>query len=255
LSQPPATLLCFDYGERRIGVAVGQTLTGTATPLETLPARDGNPDWDRVATLVAEWQPDALVVGLPLNMDDTEQELTARARRFGNRLHGRLGLTVHFADERLSTREARDRERQADLVAGHEYDRHGAQTLDGHERDDHPGRASYVLRLVRGEPGRAHGREERVVHELHEPNHAGHPRRRREMHREQRRDPVAHRIVGERRRSIDPSRPVAIRAVPPSGTQRRRLNARVITSNTEPVVVPEYCGYSGRQTMRCAPSW
>ena len=106
----PATLLGFDFGERRIGVAVGQTLTGTATPLTTLPARDGTPDWERIAALVREWQPDALVVGLPLNMDGSEQTLTARARRFGNRLRARVALPLHFADERLSTREARDRE-------------------------------------------------------------------------------------------------------------------------------------------------
>jgi len=105
-----ATLLCFDYGEKRIGVAVGQTLTGTATPLATLPAREGAPDWARVAALVAEWSPDALVVGLPLNMDGTEQALTGRARRFANRLRGRHALPLHFADERLSTREARGRE-------------------------------------------------------------------------------------------------------------------------------------------------
>ena len=109
----PATLLGFDFGERRIGVAVGQTLTGTATPLTTLPARDGTPDWERIAALVREWQPDALVVGLPLNMDGSEQTLTARARRFGNRLRARVALPLHFADERLSTREARDREGDA----------------------------------------------------------------------------------------------------------------------------------------------
>ena len=110
MSGGAATALCFDYGEKRIGVAVGQTVTGTATPLATLAARDGTPDWSRVAALVAEWSPDALVVGLPLNMDGTEQALTARARRFANRLRGRHRLPLHFADERLSTREARARE-------------------------------------------------------------------------------------------------------------------------------------------------
>jgi putative Holliday junction resolvase len=111
VSGTAATLLGFDYGERRIGVAVGQTLTGTATALATLPARDGEPDWQRLAVLLEEWHPDALVVGLPLNMDGSEQTLTQRARRFGNRLRGRHRLPVHFADERLSTREARGRER------------------------------------------------------------------------------------------------------------------------------------------------
>ena len=110
MSSQALTLLCFDYGEKRIGVAVGQTLTGTATALTTLTARAGRPDWDRVASLIEEWQPQALVVGLPLNMDGTEQDLSARARRFANRLKGRHELPLHFADERLSTREARDRE-------------------------------------------------------------------------------------------------------------------------------------------------
>jgi len=110
LSQRPATLLGFDYGDRRIGVAVGQTLTGTATPLATLSASHGRPNWEAVRALVEAWRPDALVVGLPLNMDGTEQEVTARARRFARRLQARHELPLHFADERLSTREARARE-------------------------------------------------------------------------------------------------------------------------------------------------
>ena len=110
VSAAPITLLCFDYGEKRIGVAVGQTLTGTATALRTLAARAGAPDWSAVDALLAEWRPDALVVGLPLNMDGSEQPLTARARRFARRLAQRHPLPLYFADERLSTREARGRE-------------------------------------------------------------------------------------------------------------------------------------------------
>jgi putative Holliday junction resolvase len=109
-SNAPVTLLCFDYGEKRIGVAVGQTLTGTATALSTLAARAGAPDWNALAALLAEWDPDALVLGLPLNMDGTEQPLTARVRRFARRLSQRHPLPLYFADERLSTREARSRE-------------------------------------------------------------------------------------------------------------------------------------------------
>ena len=104
------TLIGFDYGEKRIGVAVGQTLTGTATPLATLAARYGKPDWNKVRAIVEQWQPDALVVGLPLNMDGTEQKATREARRFARRLKEHHPLPIHFADERLSTREARDRE-------------------------------------------------------------------------------------------------------------------------------------------------
>ena len=102
----PKTLIAFDFGERRIGAAVGQTVTRTATPLETIPVRREKPDWNAIDRLIGAWKPDALVVGLPLNMDGTEQRVTAQARRFANRLHGRSGLPVHLADERLSTREA-----------------------------------------------------------------------------------------------------------------------------------------------------
>lgn len=101
------TLLCFDYGTRTIGVAVGQSVTRSATPLNALPARDGIPRWETVQALLEEWQPDLLLVGLPVNMDGTESELSRRARKFANRLHGRFGYRVELADERLSSFEAR----------------------------------------------------------------------------------------------------------------------------------------------------
>lgn len=100
-------LLGFDYGPRKIGVAVGQTLTGTASPLETLRARQDQPDWDGIQRLIQTWQPEALVVGLPYNMDDTEVAWAGRARRFARQLEGRFRLPVHLVDERLTTREAR----------------------------------------------------------------------------------------------------------------------------------------------------
>lgn len=109
MTEETKTLICFDFGEKRIGAAIGQTVTRTATPLQTIPVRGARPDWPAIDRLIAEWTPDALVVGLPLNMDGTEQWITARARRFANRLHGRSGLPVHLADERLSTREAWNR--------------------------------------------------------------------------------------------------------------------------------------------------
>nr|WP_310616023.1 Holliday junction resolvase RuvX [Pantoea cypripedii] len=101
------TLLGFDFGTKSIGVAVGQQLTGTARALTALKAQDGTPDWSQIERLLKEWQPDYVVVGLPLNMDGTEQELTVRARKFANRLHGRFGVRVELQDERLSTVEAR----------------------------------------------------------------------------------------------------------------------------------------------------
>ncbi len=101
-----STLLGFDYGTRRIGVAVGQTITGTASALTTLLAVQQRPDWDRIGELIATWQPDALVVGLPFNMDDTETEVASQARRFARQLEGRYRLPVHLVDERLTSLEA-----------------------------------------------------------------------------------------------------------------------------------------------------
>ncbi|MBP2835488.1 Holliday junction resolvase RuvX [Dickeya parazeae] len=114
------TLLAFDFGTRSIGVAIGQEITGTARPLTSLKAQDGIPDWQKVEKLLNEWQPALVIVGLPLNMDGTEQPLTARARKFSQRLQGRFGVTVELHDERLSTVEAR-----ADL-----FERGGFRALD-----------------------------------------------------------------------------------------------------------------------------
>jgi putative holliday junction resolvase len=100
------TLLGFDYGTAKIGVAVGQTLTATASPLVTLRAVQQRPDWDAIGRLITEWQPAALVVGLPFNMDDSEAEVAPRARRFAHQLEGRYRLPVHLVDERLTSKEA-----------------------------------------------------------------------------------------------------------------------------------------------------
>lgn len=100
-------LLGFDYGTRQIGVAVGQAITGQARELCVLKAQNGVPDWQRVDALIREWQPDAIVVGLPLNMDGTPSEMSERAAKFARRLHGRFNLPVHTHDERLTTFEAK----------------------------------------------------------------------------------------------------------------------------------------------------
>lgn len=100
------TLLGFDYGTRHIGVAVGQALTGDARPLETLGTVNDKPDWSAIARLIETWRPSALVVGIPLNMDGSEQDMTHAARRFARQLEGRFGLAVHPVDERLSSIEA-----------------------------------------------------------------------------------------------------------------------------------------------------
>ncbi|MBK9132196.1 MAG: Holliday junction resolvase RuvX [Gammaproteobacteria bacterium] len=106
MTESGRTLLGFDYGTQQIGVAVGQELTATSTPLATLASRNENPDWDAITRLIEAWRPAALVVGIPLNMDGTEQPMTESARRFARRLEGRYRLPVHLADERLSTVEA-----------------------------------------------------------------------------------------------------------------------------------------------------
>jgi putative holliday junction resolvase len=100
-------VLGFDYGTRQIGVASGQSLTGSAAPVTVLRARDGIPDWEQIARLISEWKPDALVVGLPLNMDGTPSEMSERAEKFARRLEGRFNIKVHRVDERLSTFEAK----------------------------------------------------------------------------------------------------------------------------------------------------
>ena len=102
------TFLGFDFGMKNIGVAVGQELTKTANPLTVIKAREGIPNWDQIKTLLDQWSPQLLVVGLPINMDGSEQEMTAAARRFGNRLNSRFHIPVDWQDERLTTFEALD---------------------------------------------------------------------------------------------------------------------------------------------------
>ncbi|MCZ6710614.1 MAG: Holliday junction resolvase RuvX [Gammaproteobacteria bacterium] len=96
-------VLAFDFGLRHIGVAVGQAVTCTASPLITLKAANGTPSWSDVGALVKEWAPTTLVVGLPLNMDDSESEMSALARAFADKLVRRFALPVEMVDERLTT--------------------------------------------------------------------------------------------------------------------------------------------------------
>ena len=106
MSASPRVLLGFDFGTKRIGVAVGQELTRSARALITLNNRNGAPDWEAISRLIDEWKPAALVVGMPLNLDGSDHEITRLARRFGNRLRGRYNLPVYTMDERLSSAEA-----------------------------------------------------------------------------------------------------------------------------------------------------
>lgn len=99
--------LAFDYGTQRIGIAVGQTLTGTASALDPIKARQGIPDWTEVQKIIDTWQPDLLVVGIPYYMDGSESKMSQAARKFARRLSGRFNLPFFEVDERLSTFEAR----------------------------------------------------------------------------------------------------------------------------------------------------
>lgn len=101
--------LAFDYGEKRIGAAVGDDLTGTARPLPTL----GSKDWPAILRIIAEWKPSALIVGLPLDEAGAEQAMTSAARKFAQQLQERSRLTVHVCDERYSSRAADDELRDA----------------------------------------------------------------------------------------------------------------------------------------------
>jgi len=101
------TFICFDYGKKRTGVAVGQALTRTASELETIKAVDNKPDWQSISRIISQWQPDAFVLGLPLNDDGSDHTTTKAVRKFSNQLKSHYSLPVHFVDERLSSREAR----------------------------------------------------------------------------------------------------------------------------------------------------
>jgi len=97
------TFLAFDFGTRRIGIAVGNTLTGNARPLDTINDEKNDVRFARIGELLAEWQPAALVVGLPCNDDGTPHEMTALCRRFANRLKGRFNLPTLLVDERYTS--------------------------------------------------------------------------------------------------------------------------------------------------------
>jgi len=100
------TILGFDFGTKRIGIAIGQEVTATANPLITINAVKHKPDWESISKIIKEWQPDLFVVGLPVHMDGSEQPMTQAAKRFSNQLNGRYQIPVALMDERLSSDEA-----------------------------------------------------------------------------------------------------------------------------------------------------
>ena len=101
--QRPITILAFDYGTRRVGVAVGNTETKVSQALKTIAAANAEILFQKLENLIKEWQPDQIVVGLPTHPDGSEHEMTAKSKRFGNQLHGRFNLPVSWVDERYTS--------------------------------------------------------------------------------------------------------------------------------------------------------
>ena len=108
--------LAFDFGTQRIGVAFGQSVTGTASAVTVLRARDGQPRWNEMAQLVEQWKPDVFLAGMPYNIDGTVSELLGRAEKFARRLQERFEKPCYGMDERLSSREAIERLVEANTV-------------------------------------------------------------------------------------------------------------------------------------------
>lgn len=120
------SVMGFDFGTKRIGIAIGQRLTGNAEPLPPIKARDGIPDWDALLNIINEWKPDAFVTGLPLNMDGSTSDMSLRANKFARRLEGRYHRPSYTHDERLTSFEAKG------IVMSHTGERDfGRYSVDG----------------------------------------------------------------------------------------------------------------------------
>ncbi len=103
LAGEPVTVMAFDYGTRRVGVAVGNSVSKSGQPLKTIAAPNIGMLFQEIGGLIAQWEPKSLVVGLPSHPDGTAHEMTGKAKRFGNQLHGRFGLPVTWVDERYTS--------------------------------------------------------------------------------------------------------------------------------------------------------
>ena len=102
------TVLAFDFGLKQIGVAFGQRITNQSTGIKIIKAKNGVPNWNEIKTIVEEWNPNTLVVGLPINMDDSESDMSKLTRTFAKGLKDRIHKSVKLMDERLSSREAKN---------------------------------------------------------------------------------------------------------------------------------------------------
>ena len=105
----PVTVMSFDYGTVKIGIAIGQSISSTAEPLTIIKAKDGIPDWSQITSLIENWDPDFFVVGLPYNLDGSNSEFLQRALKFANRLNGRFNIPTFGIDERLSSETAKEK--------------------------------------------------------------------------------------------------------------------------------------------------
>jgi putative Holliday junction resolvase len=126
------SVLGFDYGKKRIGLATGQTITGTATPCKTINQVDGNPDWDTISAEIQQWKPQILIVGMPYHIDGSENKMTAASRHFCYELEKRFKLPVEYINEALSSQQAEDILKQTVKINKqnkHEVDRMAAAII------------------------------------------------------------------------------------------------------------------------------
>ena len=110
-------VMSFDFGMKRIGVAVGQKVTQTASGLGVVQAFDGIPKWDYLDKIVLDWQPERFIVGLPINMDGSNSEMSKKAQKFSRRISSRYNIRSEMFDERLTTFEARERDGKTHIDA------------------------------------------------------------------------------------------------------------------------------------------
>ena len=105
----PVTVMSFDYGTEKIGIAIGQSISSTAEPLTIIRAKDGIPNWSQITSLIESWRPNFFVVGLPYNLDGSDSKLLQRALKFAHRLNGRFNIPTFGIDERLSSKAATEK--------------------------------------------------------------------------------------------------------------------------------------------------
>ena len=115
----PITVMAFDYGTRRVGVAVGNSVSKLGQALKMIAAPNSDAMFGEIEDLLKEWQPDRLIVGIPVHPDGAEHEMTAKARRFGNQLNGRFHLPIEWVDERYSSAVLEDDPRMQDNLDAH----------------------------------------------------------------------------------------------------------------------------------------